>query len=75
MSWRNTMTRTPLVGGSDVQGNLRRILLVTSRAWGLAITQPPSRRTVPRPSLHLVQPVRRSDLLTRAIPDGLRWAG
>lgn len=74
MNWANNMIRTPRLDGTDVQGNLHRILLVTSRAWGLVITQPQSRRTVPRPSLHLVRPVRRSERLTRVIPDGLRWA-
>lgn len=62
---------------SNVQSNLLRIVMVTSKAWGLIVTgfqTPPTSAQPPLTALG-TQPVRTSTLHIPQWPDlGLQWA-
>lgn len=64
-------------GRSDIQRNLLRVLLVTSKAWGLASTTHETRRRAPRWLLSAPLPTHRSARephVAHIVHPGLRWA-
>ncbi|MBT3065585.1 hypothetical protein [Rhodoferax sp. U11-2br] len=52
MSWVGDMVMPQLSDDADVQRNLLRILLVTSRYWGLVLKKRDAARLVPRAAQH-----------------------
>lgn len=78
MSWVGHMVMPQLPDGRDVQRNLLRILLVTSRSWGLVMGQHadtrPVHRSVPRQMLSVRRNTRLPYLNSAAPQAGLRWA-
>jgi hypothetical protein len=77
MSHTLGLSAAPPAERGDIQRNLLRILLVTSRAWGLASTTHETRRRAPRWLLPTPLPAHRSARaphVAHITPPGLRWA-